>query len=387
MKIAVIGGGASGIAAAITAARQGAYVTLYEQSDRIGKKILASGNGRCNLSHKNMSGKFYNAPEYVDGIYKLVPPSEINEFFKSIGIITYADGEGRIYPVTDQSSTILDCLRNELNRLKVRIVTDSPQKVTDYLPLVIEYDFVILASGGIAGKNGAYNNPLKELGHTATEVYPSLVPLVTDKKWLKAMNGVRVDAKLTIADHRSPSTVHQEKGEVLFRDYGISGIAVFNISAYMARHAGESGRYGGVIKMELLPNIKKSDLIILLADRLKNLTENSEEFFTGLLNKNLSAIICDELGLTHRRISENDIELIAELMKGIYINVYKPKEFLYAQVMAGGIRLTEMDTVRSRLNDKLFVTGEALNVDGLCGGYNLHFAWASGILAGKLCTS
>lgn len=361
MEIAIIGAGAGGIVAAITAARKGGDVTIYEKSDRIGRKILASGNGRCNLSNTNMSGKFYNAPEYVDGIYKLVPLSKVLEFFKSIGLLTYCDEEGRIYPVTNQASTVLDCLRNELARLNVKIITNAHIKLDADSSLFNEYDKVIWATGGNAGGSAI----------------PSLVPLVTDKKWLKAMNGVRVDARLTF----NGAT---EQGEVLFRDYGISGIAVFNISAMMARQAAETGKYGGVIKMELLPGMDKAELIKNLTDKLKNITDKPDHFFTGMLNKNLSAIISNELGLSRRRITAQDIESIAELMKNIHINVYKPKGFAEAQVVSGGISLDEVDNVRSKLNDKLLIIGEALNVDGLCGGYNLHFAWATGILAGKL---
>lgn len=378
-KVAVIGGGAAGLTAAISAARNGVAVTVFEKADRIGKKILVTGNGRCNLGNADIRPEFYNNHKFVSDVFKYVDATAVNAFFASIGVWTKADGEGRLYPVTEQASTVINCFLSELNRLKIKVITNCAIALdSDYRVINGErFDSVVLTVGNIAGSDGKYINPLSALGYVAVEPMPSLVPLVTDKTYLRGMNGIRVSGKLTLL--KGSETVACEQGEILFREYGLSGIAVFNMSAVIAR-ATRKRKGNFVLSLDLYPDMDESELSARLVARLDKF-DDTQEFLCGIVNKNLGANLASALCLG-KTVVQSDISAVARLLKGIRFSVIGARSAAQAQVMCGGLDMSQFDLLQSIKDKDLYVAGEVLDIDGLCGGYNLFWAWASGILAG-----
>ena len=375
-NIAVIGGGAAGIASAIVAARKGANVTIFEKADRIAKKILVTGNGRCNLTNADINPEFYNNPEYVKRIYERVEAKDVNGFLESVGLLLKADRDGRVYPVTEQASTVVNCFLNELKRLNVRIVTGREIKLNKNVNVINgeTFDNVILSVGNVASTDAKYVNPLESLNVKATEVYPSLVPLKTDKTFLKGMNGIRVSARLKLfADSKE---VYAEDGEILFRDYGLSGIAVFNASHYFNLNK-NSKTY---VSLDLFKDLTSEDLAAALIKRSER-TPDTEQFFCGLVNKNSAQNISAYLKLGSL-IEPSDVKNIVNVLKDMRFNIISTCAMNMAQVVCGGLKTDEFPNLKSKKYPSLYAAGEALDVNGLCGGYNLHWAWASGIYAG-----
>lgn len=375
-KIAVIGGGAAGITSAIIAARKGADVTVFEKADRIAKKILVTGNGRCNLTNINIKPEFYNNPEYVKGMFSHVNAKDVNEFLESVGLFLKADKDGRVYPVTEQASTVVNCFLNELNRLNVRIITGREIRLNKDVNVIDgeKFDKVILSVGNVASTDARYINPLESLGVKATQCAPSLVPLKTDKTFLKGMNGIKVSARLKLFANNKE--VYKEDGEVLFRDYGLSGIAVFNASHYYNLNK-NSNAY---ISLDLFKDYTVEELTSTLIKRLER-TPDTAEFFCGLINKNSAQNVRAHLKLG-AAIKPSDVKNIVNILKDMRFNIISTCAMNTAQVVCGGLDVNEFPNLKSKRYTSLYAVGEALDVNGICGGYNLHWAWASGIYAG-----
>ena len=396
LKIAVIGGGASGITAAITAARNSAEVTVYERMDRIGKKILATGNGRCNYTNKNCTVSRYHGqnPEFIIPALKAFGVPDTVSFFDGLGMLTRFEPDGKAYPYSYQASAVLDVLRFSLDDLNVKTVLNfevSKILKTDNGFIIKSYDGreayaqrVILASGGRAssflGSNGSGYEIAKDLGHTITEVFPSLVQIKTDTAYVKALKGIKIDARVTFC---AKDKIFESIGEVLFTEYGLSGPAIFDIS----RHCGEYKN--AKLKLDLLYDMDYNRLVSLLRKRRCE-KRNLENFFVGILNKKLGMTIMKYANLLpysrpSSELSDTEIFHLADCVKEFSLEILGTMSWNNAQVTAGGIDCAEIDaaTMQSKLVKGLYICGEVADIDGDCGGFNLQWAWSSGYVAGK----
>ena len=381
IDVAVIGGGASGIMAAIFAARHGKNVCILEKNPRIGKKILATGNGRCNFTNINAKEQDYNS-EFVGPALACFSANKVISFFKELGLLSRVEAEGRVYPLSGQATSVLDVLRLELSRLSVKIITDfDVEKIEkNNAGFVIfsknekvEAKKVIVATGGMAspksGSDGKGYELLKAFGHHTTKLVPSLVQLKTEK----SVGGVRAYGKVTTASGRC------DTGEIQFNNYGISGIPVFGLAKYVKK--------GEPVFLDLLPDYTEDEVIEILKSRPK---QTMETYLIGILNKALGQFLLKEcrispLSKMSDTLKEDEIIKIAKKIKSWRFDVTGTMPWDNAQVTAGGIELSEIDpkTMESKLVDNLYITGEVLDIDGPCGGYNLHWAWASGKVAGS----
>lgn len=396
MNIAVIGGGASGLTAAISAARCGAGVTIYERCDRVGRKILATGNGRCNYTNVNADiGNYHGKnPDFVKGAVNSFWVEETRAFFRELGMLTRVEDMGKAYPYSLQASAVLDVLRFEAQRLGISIVTGfevSEIKRTDSGFLLRAYsgeraaaDRVILAAGGKAspslGSNGSGYDIAKALGHTVTKTFPALVQVRTETELVKALKGIKTDARVC---YKNGKIKGESLGEVLFCDYGLSGPAVFNISRLCSEYE------RGEIILDLLPEIDYNSLRELLKKR-RSPERNLEGFFVGMINKKIGMTVMKYAGaLPYSRssdtLSDKEINSLCEALKSFRLTVKGTMSWNNAQVTAGGIATDEVDgkTFESRLCPGLYIVGEILDIDGDCGGYNLQWAWSSGYIAGQ----
>lgn len=389
--IAVIGAGASGIAAAISAKRKNARlsVLLIDSLSKIGKKILATGNGRCNLTNLTADADVYNT-RAVYSVMKVCPPERIIEFFSSIGLECVSDNESRVYPMSNTAASVLDCLRFEAGRLGIDVLTDtkvsSVQKHKNGFIINgnIESRKVIVATGGKAapsqGSDGSGYSILKAFGHTITDLYPGLVQL-TVKENLKFLKGVRVKSAVSLRN-KSEKEIDKSVGEVLFADYGLSGIAIMDISRSVKDDDCRC-------VLNILPEMSKEilvDFINKAKKRNPNLT--FEDALSGILPKKVGYLIIKNSGFRQDiRLSDlnsNSINKFAENMKNCTFTVTGTKGFDNAQITVGGAKFDEfnLETLESEKIEGLYCTGEILDVDAPCGGFNLQWAWASGIVAG-----
>ena len=401
-RIAVIGGGAAGMMSAIRAARAGAQVVIYERHDRVGKKILSTGNGKCNFSNEKMDVDCYygSGRALVNVIYETFGVRETKEFFMKLGM-QIKDRDGYLYPASGQASTVLDVLRYELERLSVRVHTG--QQVVDIAVeqsgLTVEtrdhgkekYDAVILACGGKAapktGSDGQGFLLAKKLGHRIIPTVPALVALRCEENFYKRVAGVRCDAKLTLYIDGQP--VRIEQGELQWTDYGISGIPVFQLSREAAYALQE--RRTVAVKIDLMPELGEDDdsYSRFWAERWERQGgQTMEQFVTGLVNKKLSLFFLKIAGIKETE-KAGDIALsrrkkLEELYRSFTVKVHGTNTFDQAQVCAGGVDCREVtDTLESRIVAGLYFVGEILDIDGVCGGYNLQWAWSSGTVAGQ----
>ena len=399
MKVLVIGGGASGMMAALTAAEAPHHtVTLLERQSRVGRKLLATGNGRCNLTNLHASPAHYHGgdPEFVTAALERFSVGDTLEFFRSIGLITVAEASGRVYPFSDQANSVVDVLRFALEQRGVELrcgceVLSIGKKARGYTVKTAEERFycdkLIVACGGAAGgKLGGTDlgyKLLKSMGHTVTALHPSLVQLKTDTAATRSLKGVRADAGLTLKRNGAAAAVNA--GEVQFTDFGISGPAVFELSREAA--------FGGdqVLLLDLLRPFTEEALTEYLAGKREAMPQILlEDFLTGILHNRLGRVVLKQAGLDLGRragtLTGKELGSIAHWIKYFPLTVTGVMGLEQAQVTAGGVLTSEFrpDTLESRLCPGLFATGEVLDFDGDCGGYNLQWAWSSGRLAGKL---
>ncbi len=399
-KVIVVGGGASGLVAAIEGAKRGHQVTLLERLDRVGKKILAAGNGRCNLWNV-LPASYRGDDAFAQQLFLAQPLSAVEGFFASLGLITRLEEGGRVYPASGHGASALDVLRLALERYRVNLVTETAvtslkkEKNTfvlkDQRGKKYHADKVILSGGGKAssklGSNGSAYNLLTQLGHRLTAQYPALVPLDAKMDPLKGMAGVRVRAELNLVNsisHPNPSFVTDE-GEVLFTATGLSGIAAMSFGEYFSK--------GGVLTINFLPaaNIKKADLLTHLFSR-RALFANApaEQFFTGVFHKLLGFNLLKAAGISPlsalcSSITDSQLHTLKEMIFCYPVAITGTKGFDQAQVTAGGIDAADFSptTMESQFIPGLYATGEVLNVHGPCGGYNLLFAFTSGLAAAR----
>lgn len=403
VHVAVVGGGAAGLTAAIAAASAGARVTVLERMDRVGKKILATGNGRCNLSNVNLGIEHYHGtnPRFTFGALSRFDFYRTMAFFESLGIAWKVEEGGKVFPMSDQASSVLDVLRHELDNRGVEVLCDAAvQKITSrdgqfIMELAggekVKAHRVIIATGGLAapnlGSNGSGYDLARQLGHSVVEPFPALVQLKLAADFLKRISGVKfIGAAGVMVDGRA---IQQAGGEILFTDYGISGPPILAL----ARAANEHLRLGRrvYLKVNMISHMSREELQELLVRRLETQAGKSLEFsFVGFVNKRLIPVLLKEAGITDIRkpagqVTAAEREAVLRILQDWRVEVTGSRAWPSAQVTAGGVDVAEVDqkTMESRLVPGLFFAGEVLDIDGDCGGYNLQWAWSSGFVAGE----
>ncbi|MFP4697604.1 MAG: NAD(P)/FAD-dependent oxidoreductase [Eubacteriales bacterium] len=402
--VIVVGGGASGLTASIVAARQGAKVILLERMNRIGKKILATGNGRCNITNMNLTIDNYHGtnPEFaLPALNKFDVEKTIN-FFKELGVYPKLEN-GYVYPYSNQASSVLNILRYEVERLGVNIICEEEAKEiiikkNQFIVKTSKNKYygtkVILSTGGKSspnlGSNGSGLKLARELGHTIIKPIPGLVQLEAKEKYLKQIKGVKIQGKITLCNQNEKVTV--EKGEILFTDYGLSGIPVLQLSRFAGKLI-ENNKNPHVF-IDFMPEENKRSLDNLLIERFKNMPfKTLGEGLEGLFNKRLIPVLvkisdCSLNKSLNQLTKEERIKLV-ENIKNLRLNIIGTRQWHQSQVTVGGVSTEEINpnTMESKKVPNLFFSGEIIDIDADCGGYNLQWAWSSGYLAGFFSTN
>lgn len=414
-KIIVIGAGASGLMAAIAAAREGASVTILEGMDKPGKKLLTTGNGRCNLTNlAPHTENYYRGAdkEFICTVLNHLPADETCRFFQELGLLLH-DRNGYVYPYVDQASAVLDVLLMEVERLgikvkyreKVSVIKQQHknggniwQVMTDTWKY--EADAVIVCAGSMAasvtGSDGSGYKLAEMTGHPVISPLQALVPLKIKEKWIRSLSGLRMAAeiKLIIEDkkrgggHKRAFTVG-EKGELQWTDYGISGIVVFQLSRYAVRALERGSNVTAVIN--LMPAFDGEMLRSYILS--KNHSLRMEQAMTGILPRKAIRPLLELSGIRASQmlgdLAGEQLEKLICNMQALKLTVCGAKGFDAAQTCSGGVDSRQINplTMESRLCGNLYFAGEIIDVDGACGGYNLQWAWSSGYAAGMHASS
>ncbi len=370
-NVAIIGGGAAGMACAL-ALSQHARVTLYERNDRLGKKLSATGNGQGNVTNLNMGVERYFSDDLgkVEGVLSRYGVDEVLAFLKRSGGVFLPDSRGRVYPASRQASAVTDLLRARLNEQGVAVILNAKIQSVSYDNGFLvkgesvheKADFVALCAGGMASPNfGTDGNGYalaKAFGHTVSECTPSLVQLRCNPATVRGLKGIRVDTGVRV--QRNGRQIYAVRGDALFTESGVSGDAIFRASAYV--------KEGDTLLLDFLPDVEEKEVYSALAkgeDRLLCIVNNG-------------------LGRALSRIAGADNGKLVSLVKNFPVTITGSLGFAYAQVTKGGVPMAEVNEhLMSKKRSGLFFAGEILNVDGECGGYNLHWAFASGLAAAE----
>lgn len=398
-EIAVIGGGASGLMAAITAKKSGKEVVILERKDRILKKVLITGNGRCNITNvnANISNYFGKNIFSVENILNKFTPQNTMDFFNGLGIVCNEENRGKVYPLSGQASSVVDALRFEAEKLGIKIETEFyvrkiekdgfKFRIYSEDRKKIEAGRVIIAAGGQSypelGSNGSGFELAKELGHSVTKLSPSIVQLKTEKNQVKGLQGIKTDVAVTAyGDNKKICTYD---GELLFTDYGISGNVVFNISFVMPLYKNVE------FEIDFMEKFDYNELYEMLKERKRILSHSTmENYFNGMINKKLGQFLSKVSGIEKlskpvKDLNDSDIRKLCTVLKKNRVKILETTGFKNAQVTAGGVSLDEVntETLESKIVKGLYFSGEVLDVYGECGGFNLQWAWASGHIAGE----
>jgi hypothetical protein len=386
----VIGGGAAGICAAISKARTGDSVIICEKTGQLGKKILASGNGRCNLLNDNFSDVYYNpaARDLVKSVFSVFGKPEILEFFHGLGLETFLQ-DGRIFPITNQAASVLKVLEMELKRFDVPVeynfdcsglsFSKSDIMVSASSGEKIACQKLIITGGGKSypalGSDGSIYQIAGQLGHTIVEPVPSAVPLVVKDNLCHLLQGQRLfaDAK-SVIDGKASSKV---RGELIFTKYGLSGTCILDISEEISIVINRHHKKDVFVSVDMVPFMDKGQLKHQIEKRI-NKGYSPEEMLAGILPNKLCVALKD--------LFENgDIDTAVELLKNKRFKVNGTRGWNEAEFTSGGINVNEINagTLESRLHKGIYFAGEVLDVNGRRGGYNLGWAWASGFVAGQ----
>lgn len=386
----IIGAGASGVLACINLIRNGKKVLLIEKTDRILKKILVTGNGRCNFTNINASPKNYYSQKsgFVDYLFTKYPPEKIIQFFNDLGLEAIEENFGKMYPRSFQASSVVDVLRFELEKLNAEILLNYDIKNISYGNLfhIDEYTSknVIIAVGGNSYNSFNGYDIARKFGHRITKLTPILVQLKCDKQYIQGLEGIKQEVNLTA--YNKGKIVRKEAGELLFTTYGISGSAVFNISPVIAKYG-----FDIEFKIDFLPEISEDKLIEMLFERRDKLSYlKISDFLVGFLHKKFSMFLLKKSGIDKllgnvSDISDETIFILASNIKRYSVISFDTMGFKNSQVTAGGVDTNQINpkTYESKLVKNLYFCGEVLDVYGDCGGYNLQFAFASGLLVGE----
>ena len=396
MVIGIIGGGASGMAAALAAAEhQNVQVLLFERQARLGRKLLATGNGRCNLTNLHACAQSYHG-EQADFAEPALVSYDVEHtlnWFRDLGLYTVAEDTGRVYPFSDQANSVLDVLRFALEKPNIEVITGfevTKVKKTEAGFLVesseesYTCDKVIIACGGLAGtKLGgsmAGYKLLQKFGHKVTKLRPTLVQIKSDWSALPSLKGVRANCWAEITCDGKPHAAG--RGEIQFTEYGLSGPVIFELSRDVCHKKGN-----WVCKLDMLPDMEPEELYQLL-QRKRATFLTAEELLTGILHNRLGRVIVKEAGIAGyvpvRQLEDEELRRVCEFAQCLTVQLTEPMGMDSAQVTAGGVYTSEFDpnTMESRLVPGVYACGEVLDIDGDCGGFNLQWAWSSGRCAG-----
>lgn len=401
-RIVILGGGASGMVAAIQAARtdQNAKVYIIEQKDALGKKLLATGNGRCNLTNENMKASFYRSDQdgFVSQILEKFDEKATLRFFAELGLMTKSR-DGYIYPRSDQAQTLVNLLVEELKKQNVIIKTGTRVLKVEHKNNLFEIhtekellkaDALILACGGKAqaelGSDGSGYDFAKAFGHHLSPVVPALVPLKVQNFSFKKASGVRTQAKVSAIIKETP--VASDRGELQITAYGLSGIPIFQISRYVSKALYEG--HPVKVRVDFLPELSPEDFYAWICQQKNSGKDPSLSLFlTGIFNGKLVTEFLKKShlpgGIAIKELKEAQWEKLIAAIKSQEFLIEDSMGFSRAQVCAGGVLTREVSpaNLESKYVKNLYLTGELLDVDGICGGYNLQWAFASGYLAGK----
>ena len=397
MTIGIIGGGAAGMAAALAASENNdAKVILLERQARVGKKLSATGNGRCNLTnlHANEGGYHGEDPAFADFALEKYNVKETLSWFRTLGLFTVAEESGRVYPYSDQANSVVDVLRFALERENIRLETGfEVEKVKKNGSVfciegtggMVECDKLIIACGGLAGTKlgGSMSGYklLRSMGHKCTKLRPNLVQLKSSWPGAASLKGVRANCHAQIL--HNGELFAQSRGEIQFTEFGLSGPVIFEISRDVCQ-----GRGDWSCRLDLLPEVEES---LLKAELSRRKTTNLpvSELLTGILHNRLGRVLTQSAGISGyvpiHQLEDYEIDAVCKAVKGFEVPLTEPMGMDAAQVTAGGILTSEFDptSMESKLVPGLYACGEVLDIDGACGGYNLQWAWSSGRLAGS----
>lgn len=395
----IIGGGASGLMCAVSAKTNNPdlSVAVIEKNARVGKKLLSTGNGRCNLTNKYVSpekycGSFQRQSKYVFDKYDT---ERLITFFKSLGLLTYCDSEGRYYPICKQASAVLDVLRFACDRLGVVMLCGENIKsikksgggfntMTDNE--VFSSQKLVIACGSKAapklGGNSSCSDYLKNFGHKFVPFSPALCPVEVKSDVLRSLKGLRATGMAKLLD-RNYNSVKEEYGEIQFAENALSGICIFNLSLYSKK--------GYCIALDLIPNISFDKLFNILIKNKKLFSETTvDNLMTGIFQKRLAQAVLKVSGISDfsrlcKSLDNSELKKITEIAKNLCFEVIGNYGFEQAQTALGGVLGGEINekTMESKIVKNLYVCGETVDICGECGGFNLHFAFASGLIAGE----
>ena len=387
--------------AALTAARLGHEVTLYERQARVGRKLMATGNGRCNLTNTGAGPSNYHGdtPDFVRPALQAFPSEAALAFFRDLGLLAREEWGGRVYPLSNSANSVVDVLRQGLDAAGVELVAGdrvrelrrvgSGYSVTTESGDKRSFNAVVVACGGLAGeKLGGGRDGyelLKALGHTRTALRPALVQITTEPMYPRSLKGIKADCALSVFSRGG--LLASSGGELLFTETGVSGPAAFDVS----RAVSEAGDAKMELEIDFLRDYSAAEVLAHLQNRAKTAPElPASELLTGSVHNRLGRMLIKyadiEAAAPLSALSERELRTVAGACKRFRLPVRGTEGFANAQVTAGGIRTSEFDprTLESRLCPRLFACGEVLDIDGDCGGYNLQWAWSSGVLAGRL---
>lgn len=396
-RITIIGAGPSGLMAGImikNLSQEKVEVVILEKNDRIGKKILSTGNGKCNFTNTNVDPRYYNSEIFVKPILDEFTSNDLQKWFEERGLLSKVDSEGRVYPITENASSVLDILRMNVEKNNIKVicsyhVTQIKKKGNGYLVSnqkdSLYTDILIISTGGeaapVLGSTGDGIKLLEDHGISFTNRYPGLVGLKTHKEDVKGLSGLRMKGLVSLAS--SKNTFFEEYGEVQFKDDGISGIVVMNATSKLVRNP------NATMCIDFLPTLSKEEII----EYIKNKQSNYKEFevsslLTGLVPNIFSTKVLKDLGINQTQklkcLDSTIINKIPDMLKKYQIHYISTYGFDRAQVTVGGINLKEInENLELKKLPNTYVCGEVLDIDGLCGGYNLHFAFASAMFVAR----
>lgn len=395
--VIIIGGGAAGLCAAVALKQLKAdlSVRILEALPRVGKKLAATGNGRCNITNKSISLARYNGrhPEFAAYALEHWNREYCERFFLEIGVPFVFEGD-RGYPAALQAASVVDCLRFAAEELGVTVCTETPvtaiqlsgglyKVISDKMSFLASNIIIAtgLLSGGEAyGCNGSMLEIMKKAGYKVVKTYPAIVQLKTETDTVRKLKGIKITAAATLVKNGQP--LRREYGEVLFCDYGLSGPAILGLSGTATKNA------DCAVLLDIMPEVTIDELEKALYDRARRLKiRKLDEFFTGMINKRLGQTVIKAAGLglsdTAEKLTEDDIKRIAGLIKSMRFEVTGNTGFSSSQVTSGGLDTSQFDekTMMSRDNRGLYAIGEILDIDGDCGGFNLQWAWSSALCA------
>ena len=391
--VIIVGAGASGCFLALTLKYKNPNlkVALIEKNDKLGKKLLITGNGRCNLGNTNIMMDSYNSSSSLNNFISQLKENDYLNYLKNFGILTKKeDTSTRLYPYSNQAITVCKSFERALEKEKVNVIYNYDVKDATYKNdcFVINNNLrgkkVVIATGGKTypktGSTGMGYNILKSFGHTITKLYPSLTYLKTDYKYIKDLQGVRADAiaKLNVDD----KTILTEKGQIQFTKDSLSGICIFNLSRYVSKYLEKNKKVDVVV--DLVPDYDES----YINNYLKEFNSyNVSDAISCILNKKVADVITKNLKLSNKTvcdISKTELENISYTLNNMHFNITATGDFETSQVTSGGALLNEFTgNLESKKISGLYASGEVLDVDGICGGYNLSWAFTSALIVAE----